>query len=90
MNTTETRFPLLPFRAMAKRRRWPAFLMIPAGATLCWALPMLWGEDRPLALLAFISSLIGGAIFIHTLPAGRAHVSCYDNRFVVHPKRPVW
>ena len=35
--------------------------MIPAGAALYWALPMLCGEDRPLALLAFSpSSLVGG------------------------------
>jgi len=61
MNTTETRFPRLPYRVIAKRWRRPAFLMIPAGAALYWALPTLWGEDRPLALLAFSpSSLVGG------------------------------
>jgi hypothetical protein len=90
MNTTETRFPLLPYRAIAKRWRRPAFLMIPAGVALYWALPMLWGEERPLALLAFIPSLVGVLIFIYTLLAGRAHVSCHSNRFVVHtPLYPI-
>jgi len=54
MDRTETRFPLLPYRATTKRWRRPAFLMIPAGVALYWALPLLWGEERPLAQLDFI------------------------------------
>jgi len=85
-----TRFALLPYRPIAKRWRWPALLMIPAGVAFYIATTSS-GQHKPqVALLALVPSVIGAIIFIYTLLAGRAHVSCHSNRIVVHtPLYPI-
>lgn len=83
MPKANTSFPLLPYQPIAKRWRWPAFFMIPAGIALYWALSMGEPQNEPANYLAFIPSIMGSLIFIYTLRAGRAQVKCYDNRFVV-------
>lgn len=45
------------------------------------------GKDCPPAPLTLVPSAVGGLIFIHTLLAGREHISC-DFRFEALSKRP--
>ncbi|MBN1248029.1 MAG: hypothetical protein JXC32_10255 [Anaerolineae bacterium] len=90
MKSQTSRFPLLPYRILAKRWRGPAFLMIPAGVALTWALPYVPGTDPAMAPMGLGISVIGLLIFAYTLLMARAHVSCHSNRFVVHgPLYPV-
>jgi hypothetical protein len=75
---------------LAKRWRWPALLMIPAGIGLYWALPRVPGSIPQLAPLSFVISLVGLLLFIYTLLMSRAHVSCHTSHFVIHtPLYPV-
>ena len=90
MKTTENRFPLLVYRPIAKRWRWPALLLIPAGIGFYQVVAAAGNHSPQIALLALIPSAIGAAIFVYTLLAARAHVSCHANRFVVHtPLYPI-
>ena len=84
------RFPLLPYRILAKRWRLPAFLMIPAGIALTYALPYVPGVNPALAPLGLAVTIVGLLIFAYTVLLGRARISCHDNRFVIHtPFYPV-
>ena len=85
-----SRFRLLPYQALAKRWRGPSLLMIPAGAALLWASPQLAASGIRSVTLSLTVLVVGALIFVYTLVASRAHISCHDNRFVVHtPLYPV-
>lgn len=86
----KTRFPLLPYKIIAKRWRLSSLLLVPGGAGVYWALPRLIEGPLPLHPLTLVISAVGLLLFLYTLAAGRAHVSCEDNRFVIHtPLYPV-
>lgn len=87
---TDSRFPLLPYRMLAKRWRWPAFLLIPAGLALYWAFPYVPDVNPRLAPLGLVISLVGLLLFVYTLLMRRAHISCHASHFVIHaPLYPV-
>ncbi len=89
-NSHKVRFDLLPYRALAKRWRWPAFLLIPAGVGLYWILPHVAEASSDYRPLGFVISVVGAVIFAYTLLAARARITCHGNRFVVHtPLYPV-
>jgi len=79
-----TRFKLLPYRPIAKRWRWPALLMIPAGVGFYYVTATEGRHTPQVALLALAPTVVGAVIFIYTILAARAHVSCHSNRIVVH------
>ncbi len=86
----QSRFRLLPYKALSKRWFLPALLLIPGGVALWWATPNLPLLDPRLAPLAIVISGIGTLIAIYTLLARRAHISCHKNRLVIHtPFYPV-
>lgn len=85
-----SRFTLLPYRMLARRWRLPAFLLIPAGVALAWALPRVPNVNPALAPLGLVISVVGLLIFVYTLLMSRATVSCQRNRFVIQgPLYPV-
>jgi hypothetical protein len=85
------RFPLLMYKAIAKRWRWPAFLLIPAGLVLWWAIQRSSeGDLGARAWLAFLISGVGVLLFLYTLLANRACIRCQEDHFTVRtPLYPV-
>jgi hypothetical protein len=81
-----TAFYLLPYQSLARRWRLPAFLLMPAGAGLYWLAP-----DRvQLAPVTLIVSLVGLLIFIYTLLAAHARVTCEQDHLTIRtPLYPV-
>jgi hypothetical protein len=75
---TDSRFPLLPYRMLAKRWRWPTLLLIPAGLALYWVFPDVPNANPRLAPLGLVISLVGLLLFVYTLLMRRAHISCHQ------------
>lgn len=89
-NARKASFDLIPYRALARRWRWPAFLLIPAGIGFYWIVPYATGVNVGYRPLTLVISIAGLAIFAYTLLARRARITCHSNRFVVHtPLYPV-
>jgi hypothetical protein len=85
-----TSFYLLPYRSLARRWRTPAFLLMPAGAGLYWAAPHLLPDDAPLAFLALGVSVVGLLLFVYTLLAMQARVTCEQTHLTIRtPLYPV-
>jgi hypothetical protein len=83
-------FHLLPYRSLARRWRVPAFLMMPAGVALYWAVPQLTPDRPHIAPLALTVSFVGLLIFLYTLLATQARVTCEQNHLTIRtPLYPV-
>ena len=84
-------FPLLIYKTIARRWRGPAFLLIPAGFVLWWAIQRSGESDLGArAWWAFLISGVGVLLFLYTLLAGRACIRCYEDHFTLRtPLYPV-
>jgi extradiol dioxygenase family protein len=80
----KSRFRLLPYLALSKRWLAPALWLIPGGVVLWRTIPLVPQLDQRYAPAALVISGVGILIAIYALLARQAHVSCHNNRFVVH------
>lgn len=86
----EESFHLLPYRMLVQRWRLAAFLMIPAGVGLYWAVPQLMPDRQSIAALALGISIVGLLLSLYTLLAVQARVTCEKDHFTVRtPLYPV-
>lgn len=84
------RFPLLVYRALARRWFGPALWMIPAGVLLWWVASRFSGLATRYAPLALVISGVGTLIALYALLARRAGVRCFSDHFTIYtPLYPV-
>ncbi len=78
------RFPLLPYRILARRWAGPAFWLIPAGVGLWWIATHTSDRlDSRYAPVALLISVAGLLIFAYTRLTRGAHVRCLKAHFTL-------
>ena len=84
------RFPLLVYKVVVRRWRWPAFLLIPAGIALWWILGRNKSVLDAWAWLPLVISAVGLLVFLYTLLADGACIRCRERYFTLQtPLYPI-
>ncbi len=72
-------YPLLIYRALSRRWRWPSLLIIPLGLILWW----IHRHSGPYAILILLAPFAGSMLLAYSLLLGNAAVVCHSKHFTV-------